>query len=161
MGHYDFKEDLKVAQGIEEQIIEYLLDYNKDMVFHGFSNNKGYDAHFSIGDKYYKLEIKSDYFSDETGNIVIEFTSRGKASGIVTTQANLWAYVIITKTGLKLYILPTTTIKSWIDNREYERIFIGGDIGSNTKMYLFKMNKVLFETKYHLIEPKTPNKGEN
>lgn len=143
MGHYNFKEDLKVAQAVEERVITHLLSLNDNMVFHGFSNNKGYDAHFTVDGIYYKLEIKSDYFANDTGNIVIEHSSRGKDSGIATTQANIWAYVIINKRGLDIYLIPTQIIKKWIEDEQFEREFAGGDVGSNTRLYLFKRDKVL------------------
>ena len=142
MGHYEFHEDLKEAQGIEERVIAHLLSIVPKMQFHGFSGTKGYDAHFTLNNMYYKLEIKSDYSAIDTGNIVIEYASRGKDSGIITTQANLWAYAVITEVGLDIYLVPTSVIRKWISSSLYERKIIGGDIGSNTKLYLFKLCKV-------------------
>ena len=143
MGHYNFKEDLAVAQKIEERVIIHMMKVKPDMRFHGFVGLKGYDAHFTLDDKYHIIEIKSDYFTEKTGNIVIEYASRGKASGIETTQANLWAYAVITKLGLDIYLFNTAVIKRLIKNELYERTMIGGDIRSNTKLYVFKLEKVV------------------
>lgn len=41
-----------------------------------------------------KLEIKYDRMAHLTGNIFVEVYSRGKASGISTTKANYWIFVI-------------------------------------------------------------------
>ena len=41
-----------------------------------------------------KVEVKSDTMAHITGNIFIEYESRGKPSGIATTDANYWIYKI-------------------------------------------------------------------
>jgi hypothetical protein len=38
-----------------------------------------------------KIEVKRDKRAAQTGNIYIEFNSRGKPSGIETTEADYWA----------------------------------------------------------------------
>ena len=39
-----------------------------------------------------KIEVKSDRITAKTGNIYIEYESRGKPSGIATSQADYWVY---------------------------------------------------------------------
>lgn len=39
-----------------------------------------------------KVEVKSDRLAEKTGNIYIEYESRGKPSGIMTTEADVWVY---------------------------------------------------------------------
>jgi hypothetical protein len=41
-----------------------------------------------------KVEVKCDTKAHSTGNIFIEFESRGKPSGIATTDADYWVYKI-------------------------------------------------------------------
>lgn len=41
-----------------------------------------------------KIEVKYDRMAHITGNIFVEYQSRGKFSGIATTQANYWIFVI-------------------------------------------------------------------
>ena len=41
-----------------------------------------------------KVEVKTDRMAHITGNIYVEVYSRGKASGISTTQANYWIFII-------------------------------------------------------------------
>lgn len=48
------------------------------------------------------IEVKLDLLTQKTGNIAIEYRSRDKKSGISTTKAKYWAFVIS------------------IDNKEYE-----------------------------------------
>jgi hypothetical protein len=41
-----------------------------------------------------KVEVKTDRETHRTGNIVVEFECNGKPSGISTTEADYWAFVI-------------------------------------------------------------------
>lgn len=41
-----------------------------------------------------KIEVKTDFLAQETGNVAIEFQSRGKPSGIAVTQADYYAYCL-------------------------------------------------------------------
>lgn len=62
------------------------------------NNNFEYDLEFGqegegiIADMFEnkKIEVKRDNWVGRTGNIAIEYKSRGKPSGIATTQADYW-----------------------------------------------------------------------
>jgi hypothetical protein len=41
-----------------------------------------------------KVEVKTDFKAKTTGNLFIEFKSRGKDSGISTTQADYWCFKV-------------------------------------------------------------------
>lgn len=41
-----------------------------------------------------KIEVKTDYLAHKTGNIAIEYESRGNPSGIATTEADYYIYII-------------------------------------------------------------------
>jgi len=45
-----------------------------------------------LGDE--TLEVKSDRKAKTTGNIAIEYRSRGKPSGLATTRANFWVFIL-------------------------------------------------------------------
>lgn len=66
----DFKYDLKVGQ-LAEKTVGKLLMLNDSTI-----------------------EVKLDLLTQKTGNIAIEYRSRGKKSGISTTKAKYWAFVI-------------------------------------------------------------------
>lgn len=40
------------------------------------------------------VEVKRDYLAGRTGNLFVEFSSRGKASGLATTRADFWAFIL-------------------------------------------------------------------
>tara|TARA_R100000656_G_scaffold64103_1_gene49185 strand:- start:117 stop:515 length:399 start_codon:yes stop_codon:yes gene_type:complete len=77
--------------------------------------NKGYDyiapknsflTDLPFGEKYeresksilegkdVKVEVKADRLCQKTGNIYVETESRGKDSGIITTDADVWAFCL-------------------------------------------------------------------
>tara|TARA_R100001460_G_scaffold101252_1_gene145110 strand:- start:139 stop:498 length:360 start_codon:yes stop_codon:yes gene_type:complete len=41
-----------------------------------------------------KIEVKTDCKWKKTGNLAIEYKSRGKPSGISTTKAEYWAFIL-------------------------------------------------------------------
>lgn len=65
----DFKYDLKIGQEGESIIARLLTDAT--------------------------VEVKTDWIAARTGNVFIEYESRGKLSGLATTQAKFWAYIIL------------------------------------------------------------------
>jgi hypothetical protein len=64
-----FQYDLKIGETAEDWVNEL------------FSNGK-------------KIEVKNDLMAHKTGNIYIEFESRGKPSGLSKTIADYWIYRI-------------------------------------------------------------------
>jgi len=65
----DFKYDLKLGQQGETIIAELLNDAT--------------------------IEVKTDFIAAKTGNVYIEYQSRGKLSGIATSEAKYWIYIIL------------------------------------------------------------------
>lgn len=100
----DFKYDLEVGQGYENQLANVLsMDSTK-------------------------VEVKRDFKALNTGNIFVEYQSRGKLSGISTTQADYYCYFLSDE-----HFIMTTTNRMkrmcrayWDTNRNVN----GGD--SNT-----------------------------
>jgi hypothetical protein len=41
-----------------------------------------------------KVEVKTDRLAHKTGNVFIEYESRGKPSGVSTSDAHYWIYII-------------------------------------------------------------------
>lgn len=74
------------------------------------------------------VEVKRDYKAAQTGNLFVEYRSRGKASGLATTRADFWAFIL---DGQRVIIVPTEHLKK-VAQRAYNagRTIRGGD--SNT-----------------------------
>jgi len=86
------------------------------------------------------IEVKTDYSHARYGNVAVEFSCRGKSSGISTTEADYWIYRIYEKDGSSaLYMISHFALVDMIINQEYKRVVENaGDRGSGTKLFLFK-----------------------
>jgi hypothetical protein len=133
--HYEFDSDLLDARRVEKEFADYVEEKYGTKALE-FNNDKRYDIKFQRPTgKIFTVEVKSDYRASETGNSAVEYECRGKPSGINTTQADYWVY----KFDNNFYIITVTKLKSLITEKRYHRTVIGGDSGSNTKMYLFHL----------------------
>jgi hypothetical protein len=85
-----------------------------------------------------KYECKADRMAHKTGNICIEYYSRGKPSGISISEADFWIYMLVAPDGeiSDTFKIPSDVLKEEIEKRSYTREVTGGDNWSN-KMYLF------------------------
>jgi len=79
------------------------------------------------------IEVKRDLKFKVTGNIFIEFESRGKPSGIATSEADYWCFVLD-----EIYILlKTQSLKELIDPlKGTDRQKRGGDKNTSVGVLL-------------------------
>lgn len=141
MPNYDFDKDLPVAQKTETQVAEFLVD--KGLKFLGDCDDNRYDLLMSHEDKEFTIEVKEDFSCERTGNVGVEFECRGKPSGINVSKADFYLYKVhCPDRGIRLYIIKTSKLKKMISNKEYFRVVSGGDPGSNSMNYLFKLDVI-------------------
>ena len=110
----DFRFDLKIGQNYETALSELLGK---------------------------KIEVKRDFKCLDTGNIFIEYESRGKKSGIATSEAEWWCYWL---SDFHLVLIELDKLK--IICRQYlktNRDVKGGDM--NTSKGILLPVKTLFE----------------
>lgn len=103
----DFRYDLKVGNVKEEELAEI------------FSNKK--------------IEVKHDRLSLSTGNIFVEYESRGKKSGISKSEAEYYCWAF----GDTFHIIKTKDLKERC--RKYigtDRDIVGGDNNSSKGILL-------------------------
>lgn len=92
------------------------------------------------------IEVKLDLLTQKTGNIAVEYRSRGKKSGISTTRAKFWAFVIcIDNKGYEdfpIVIVPTEYLKE-IARKHYKlgHIIRGGD-NKTSEMVLLPISDI-------------------
>ena len=109
--------------------------------------NKGYDyvapknsflTDLPFGEKYeresksilegkdVKVEVKADRLCQKTGNVYVETESRGKPSGITTTESDMWTFCLLKENRERqIYVsLPTKILKKLM--KDYP-IKVGGD----------------------------------
>jgi len=54
------------------------------------------------------IEVKSDSWMARTGNIAIEFESRGKPSGLAVTEADYWCFIFDSEDEKRAFIMVDT-----------------------------------------------------
>jgi len=95
----DFRYDLKVGQVSEKRLGELLTDKT--------------------------IEVKRDFRASQTGKVFVEFFCRGKPSGIATTEADFWAFMISNES---VVILPTKRVKKLVrEAKRKGKVVSGGD----------------------------------
>ena len=65
-----------------------------------------------------KIEVKTDLKAHQTGNVFVEYSSRGKKSGIATTEADYWCFIVSNK---QVAILDTEKVKDLARKYEYSK----------------------------------------
>ena len=137
MANLDFISDLKLGNDGEESIIKYLLDKGCEYV--DSNNDNKYDLKMITKGVETTYEIKTDVKCAplfDTGNIFIEFESRGKASGISVTQAD-W-FVTYFKYLKEAWFIKSDKLKKLINENDFQTFKDAGDVGSATHGYLIK-----------------------
>jgi hypothetical protein len=137
MANLNFIEDLKLGNEGEESLAEYLIKNGSTFIDSNKDNR--YDIKMLNKDKEITYEVKTDVKCApifDTGNIFIEFESRGKASGITVTQADWFVTYFLYLN--ELWFIKSKDLKQLIENNDFLKFYNAGDIGSNTHGYLIK-----------------------
>ena len=133
----NFKKDLIRGKKIEDII---LLDIQKKYPCAVLINGKFNKYDIFIPENNFKIEVKYDLKSQETGNIVIELSMFDKPSALLCTSAHYW----IIFTGKEyLWIRPIKIFECLLLNNVKSRTIIGnGDVNEKivclTKISLLK-----------------------
>lgn len=149
-GQYNFKKD--ISTGVQgEQFIKELLE-SKGFKYLSSCQDNSHDLKMSYGDKEYTYEIKTDVYPRDTGNLVIEFESRGKPSGISVTTADF--FVTFFPNLGEVWNIRTEDLRKFIEEKKPFSFNNSGDAGSNTKLYRLKKMEVRELFRVHKLEEK-------
>jgi len=85
-----------------------------------------------------KIEVKHDLMAYSTGNIAVEYESRGKLSGLSTTKATYWAFVLAEVETI--VIIEIDRLKQ-LTKRYWNNRITGGDTNSS-KMVLIPITEL-------------------
>ena len=134
---------------METQIKENNSDNIKKLKESDFSITK-FTKDLSYGKKHEKLvmksmenfELKTDRMAHRTGNVYVEFQSRGKDSGIRTSKSDTWIFKIVSKGDRHLFSIhiPLTRLKKLV-SKDY-RVVPGGD-NLTSKGYLVPITDLI------------------
>ena len=133
-----FKGDLAKGQKGERFIQEQLKNS-----FGELKQSQGLVKGCDLYNDIYKIEVKTDLASDETGNIGIEYLCTNVKSGISATESNIWVHIFQYKKQWMYLMVTTSELKRFIKENSFERVQ-GGD-GNRAKIILIPITKILFE----------------
>jgi hypothetical protein len=137
MASLDFKTDLKLGNDGEYAIVNFLLTKGCKYIDSNYDNK--YDLKMVTNNVETTYEIKTDVKCAplfDTGNIFIEFESRGKASGISVTKAD-W-FVTYFQYLNEAWFIKSDKLRQLISENNFPIFKDAGDIGSATHGYLIK-----------------------
>lgn len=141
MPNYNFREDFPIAQKTEQEVAKILE--KQGAIILEYNNDNKYDLKINWKGQEITIEIKEDFTCERTWNVGLEFSCRGKDSGIAVTQADYYVYKIHEPCNrIHFYIVSTETLKKLIAEKVYHRIVNGGDAGSNSMNYLFFLSSI-------------------
>jgi len=128
-----FEADLEASQaGVRE--------FSRQIASRGATNiilgdTKEFDVKWTQGKEVFTCEIKEDLLAEKTGNVAIEVSSRGKASGLSTTTADYYVYLIMGH----FYMIKTEKLHAEIIRYNF-RLVKGGD-DNTSELYLIPLIK--------------------
>ena len=96
-------------------------------------------------------EVKRDRSTYKTGNILIEFESNGEPSGIDTTKADMWMYILDNEPTI--FMIPVTELRQMIADEKYDCIRRVAEYGKN-KAYFF--NRATWADYEYALEDAVP-----
>ncbi len=142
MGNYNFRQDLKTAKETENDVANILITkYGATILDKNDTNS--HDIICDVSGKEFVIEIKEDFQCGKTGNVALEYSCRGKPSGIETTKAEYYIYKVHAKNSIDYVMSSVHNLRESIMNKKYFRTVNGGDYNSNSLCYLYKYDEFL------------------
>ena len=86
------------------------------------------------------VEVKRDYIASRTGNLFVEFSSRGKPSGLATTRADFWAFIL---DGERVVIVPTEYLQQVARQAYSEGRTVRGGDNNTSEGVLVKLKELV------------------
>lgn len=119
------------------------MDYNSDFS-HDLENGQVFERKLGNAFDNSKIEVKADFMAYITGNIFVEFESRGKKSGIATSKAEYYAFFVLNKTEVEYILLIEINKLKEIAGKYYKkkRIVKGGD-NNTSRGVLIPINELI------------------
>jgi hypothetical protein len=142
MSYYElnFKKDLVIGEEGERFVTSFLCErYQGEKI----SENKTYThdvviafpvTHHPLWSGVKTLEIKTDVYKRDTGNMFVEYTSRGKLSGISVSKADI--FLTYFKNLNEMWAIKTKELRRLIMNNDFRKVTNAGDTSSRNSGFL-------------------------
>lgn len=141
-GMNQFYTDLEIANKTELEVANLFKQVYRAEVLE-VNDDYRYDLKLKEPEgKEFTVEIKEDFTCARTGNLGIEYSCRGKDSGITRTQADFYLIKAHRPTIHEYIMISVKRLKELITQKKYHRTVNGGDPGSNSLNYLFRLETI-------------------
>ena len=132
-----FKDDLQIGQNTEKDVLKLIQkQYPSARILDGYC--KEMDIFVPENGKSY--EVKQDFKSKYTGNLVVEIAMYGNPSALMTSKADTWVFV----THFKYIFIARDRIKDCIiENNLQYKTFVGNGDTEAKDAYLIKEDLLL------------------
>jgi len=149
--HNNFRENLEFGQQGEIEVAKRLMKVFKGLEIKDFNNDKACDIVCEWNGKPMLVEVKEDERCKDTGNVVVEYKSWGKPSGIATSTSDIWVFKLHRDDGIHYLMFGIKTLRKIIEDRLYwnNRQMMHTD--SNNWLYFFKYNTLLDKCDLELV----------
>ena len=139
-----FEEDLKDGHNAERDVLKLLqTQYPSAVIIPGYCK----EMDIYVPEKHKRYEVKQDFKSEHTGNIVVEIGMYGKPSALMTSQADTWVFV----TPNQYAFIKRDRIKDCIiENNLQYKTFVGNGDTEAKNAYLIK-KELLFDYAYKIL----------
>ena len=139
-----FEEDLEDGHNAERDVLKLLqTQYPSAVIIPGYCK----EMDIYVPEKHKRYEVKKDFKSKYTGNLVVEIGMYGKPSALMTSQADTWVFVTPNQYGF----IERERVKDCIieNNLEY-KTFVGNGDTVSKNAYLIKQ-ELLFKYAYKIV----------
>ncbi len=145
--HNNFHENLIRIQVGELKVANLINSVFADVMVTDILNDDcKYDIKAEVNGKSVTFEVKEDIRCADTGNVVVEYESRGKPSGIETTEADFWIFRIhhgYKESDIHHFLIGTERLKRLIREKKYSRKYQMPHTDSKNKVYFFKYHDLI------------------
>lgn len=118
-------------------------DFDLDLKFGEFHEQLLFQSLSKTGNV--TVEVKTDRLTVKTGNLAVEFRYRGRPSGIQTTKADEYFFVVVEENGSIRYRfnIPTARLKKIAHSRFKDGFTIRGGQNNDSEMVLVPVESLL------------------
>ena len=143
--HNYFPANVKRAEKGEYYVAN-LLNNNYadfDLDVHDLNQDYRFDIRGTLAGNPVHIEVKEDRRCNSTGNVVVEYKSKGRLSGISTTKADYWVFRLHRFNNIRHFIISIGNLKKVVKEEKYFMKKYMEDTDSNNNTYLFKYDKLI------------------
>jgi hypothetical protein len=141
MGVYNFNKDIVTGQDGEKVVLEHIISMTDATLIDTNHDNK-FDFMVDKDGVRRTYEVKTDEYCRagyDNGNLFVEIECRGKASGIVVTQADWFVFYLPHRK--QIWYIESDRLRELIAVNDFRKTENSGDKNSRTIGYLIPRRK--------------------